>query len=241
MPTTLAPWERVPESVRPALQEYVDKLCELGGPNVRSVTLFGAVAYGTFDPLRHTVSNVVVLERMDLDFLRRFSEYGPHFGAAGIAAPLVMTPAYLDASRDTFPLELIEIHQNHVTLFGEDAFEDLTFEDSDVRLQVERELKVALIRLRQGLLAAAGRERDLDILVRDVSADIVRTLRGLLWLEGQREAKPAREVITAVEVVTKRQLGGLRLLTDPHAARGWSAFEGLYRDIEALGEVADAL
>ena len=80
-----------------------------------------------------------------------------------------MTPDYIRSSVDTFPLELIEIQQMHLTLFSEVSFDELTFQDGHVRLQCERELKALLIGLRQVLLASAGEEKFIGVLeVEDV-------------------------------------------------------------------------
>ena len=155
MPENEAALERVSGPMRQPLEQYTQLVKELAGENARALTLFGAIAAGVFDPNRHTVRNVLVLERVDLSFLRRLGEHGVKLGKARIAAPLIMTPGYVKASLDTFPLELLEIKQNHVTVFGDDYFDDLAFDDAHVRLQCERELKAILIGLRQGLLAAA--------------------------------------------------------------------------------------
>jgi hypothetical protein len=221
-------WGRVPQEMRAAIEEYVVGL-----------TLFGAIAAGVFDRERQSAANVLMLGRTDLALLRRFAEYGPKLGAAGVAAPLVMTPAYLDASHDTFPLELLEIHQNHVTLWGDDPFADLALDPAHLRLQCERELKTMLIRMRQGLLAATGRERELEATMRDVANGLARTTRGMLWLHDDREARPVAQVIERLESTIGRQLHGMRRVADAGAALNWDVFEALYGDIETLGEVAD--
>ncbi len=232
--------ERVPEVLREPIDQYAALLREIAGDKAKALTIFGAAAAGSFDPSLHTVRNVLVLEKVDLDVLRRLAEHGPKLGKARISAPLIMTPDYIQASLDTFPLELIEVQQNHLTLFGDDYFANLAFEESHVRLQCERELKAILIGLRQGLLAAAGRDKVLAELETNVADSLARTLRGLLWLKGQRDAKPAIQVLTAVEQITSRVLPGVRAALDATGVHGWQQFEDLYHDVETLGEVADA-
>jgi hypothetical protein len=232
--------ERVPEFMRDPIRQYAGLVRELAGANARSLTLFGAVVADAFDPDRHTARNVLVLETVDLPMLGRLAERGRQLGKHRISAPLIMTPAYIQESLDTFPLELLEIQQCHVTLFGDDHFVDLSFQDSDVRLQCEREFKVMLIGLRQGLLAAAGRDQALSQLEVDAAAGLLRTLRGFLWLQGQREAKPAGNVLDAVETCTGRTLDGVRAALDPSGHHGWAGFERLYEDVAALGDIVNA-
>lgn len=231
--------DRVAAPMRKPLEEYARLIKELAGANAKALTLFGAVVADLFDADRHTARSVLIVDRVDLSMLRRLAERGAQLGKAKIAAPLIMTPEYIKASLDTFPLEFIEIQQQHVTLFGEDYFEDLSFEESHIRLQCERELKAILIGLRQGLLAAAGREKFIGALEVDVAGGLMRTLRGLLWLKGQKAGKPAVEVLAEVEKIADRKLTGVRTALDPTAHHGWDEFEHLYRDVEALGEIAD--
>lgn len=236
----LAGLRRVVEPMRGPLEDYARLVRQVAGPNAKSLTLFGAIAAGSFDADRHTARNVLVVGRVDLDMLRQLATHGARLGKVHIAAPLIMTPEYIKASVDTFPLELIEIMQQHLVLFGNDYFEDLSFEEADIRLQSERELKAILIGLRQGLLAAAGREKLVSALEMDVAEGLLRTLRGLLWLKGKKDARPAADVLSDIEKITERKLSGVRTALDPSARHGWNEFEVLYRDVEALGEIANA-
>lgn len=232
--------ERVATTMRVALRDFAQLVRELVGDNAKAMTLFGAVTTESFDPNRQTARSVLVVGNVDLAVLRSLAEHGAKLGKASIAAPLVMTPDYIADSLDTFPLELIEIMQKHVTIFGDDHFVDLSFEDAHVRLQCERELKVILIGLRQGLLAAAGREKFIGALEMDIGEGLSRTLRGLLWLKGKKDAMPATDAVTEVEKIADRKLSGVRIAMDPAAEHGWAAFEKLYNDVEALGSLVDA-
>lgn len=231
----------VPHSIRDTIDMYVQLFRELAGDNVKALTLYGAVASDSFKPERQAVRNVAVLGKVDLDLLRKIANNGTKLGKANIAAPLIMTADYIASSLDTFPLEFIEICQTSINLFGDDHFADLTFEPTHIRLQCERELKTTLIGLRQGLLAAAGKEKMLGTLEMGVAEGLLRTLRGLLWLKGDTAAKPSDQVVTAIESLADKKLPGLRAALDTASQHGWAEFETLYRDVESIGEYVDAL
>lgn len=231
--------DAVAEPMRPHVRDFAELVRRLGGDNARSLTLFGALAAGAFDATRHTVHSVVELAIVDLDFLRRLAAEGLGLGKQRIAAPLIMTRPYIAASRDTFPLELIEISQARLTVFGDDPFAGLAFDDAHVRLQCERELKTLLIGMRQALLAAAGRDHLLGPIETDVSRGIIRTLRGMLWLRGDRAAKPADSVTAEVERLGGRRLDGVRSAASTTGPHGWPQFQSLYRDIESLAEMVN--
>lgn len=231
----------VTPSMRAPLREYADLLAGLGGDNLMGLTAFGAVLGEYFDPQRMTAGTVMVLREIDLGLLRRIAEHGPKLGSKRITAPLVMTPAYITSSLDTFPLELLEIHQRHLTLLGEDHFETLKIEPDHLRLQCEQEFKRILIRLRQGLLAAGTREDVLDELVLDVGQHLLRTLRGLLWLKDQKEPLARDLVLAETERLTGGALPGVRGAIESSGAQGWEQFRALYADVERLAAVADEL
>ena len=162
------------------------------------------------------------------------STEGARLGKERISAPLVMTPTYITESCDTFPVELLEIQQRHVTVLGDDFFDDLTFEPPHVRRQCEREFKRILIRLRQGILAAAGREKMLGDLETDIGVHLLRTLRGFLWLKDQKEYHAPSSVVDAIEKLADRKLVSVRQAVEATFDHNWSAYESLYRDVEAL-------
>lgn len=232
--------ERLPAEMREPIRRYADLVREIAGDHARSLTLYGAIAAGTFEPDIHTAQNVLVLDAVDLRGLRTLAEHGSTLGKSNIAAPLIMTPEYIRDSLDTFPLELLEISQQHLVVFGDDLFANLSFDESHMRLQCERELKSILIGMRQALLAAAGREEFVDAIEANVAATLMRTLRGMLWLKGTRDAQPAAAVVEQAEKLVNRQLAGVRLAIKTRTTHDWDHFESLYHDVEKLGETVDA-
>ena len=108
-----------------------------------------------------------------------------------------------------------------------------------VRLQCERELKVIEIHLQRGLLAAAGDERALARLGHHLGHTLVRMLRGLAWLGGDRQVRSAYGQIDAAEAQLGRELPGVRRLLDDSVGFGWEAFSLLHADVQILRETAD--
>ncbi len=232
--------ERVAAVMRGPVESYVAILREVIGARLRSLTLYGAVLDGSFNPRNDSADSVLVVDGLEPALLRRLADRGQSLGRLGFAAPLTMTPEHIGTSLDTFPLEFIEIAQRHATVVGADPFSELAFVEADVRLQCEREVKRLLIGLRQGLLATAGRQRLMPSLERDAASALMRTLRGVRWLRGQKEFMPTEDVVTAVEKIAGRRLEGLRTALDRSVQPGWEEFEKLYHDVEAVGGLVHA-
>ncbi len=222
------------------IQRYAERIRELGGTNALTLVLFGSLAAGSFDPGRHTARSVLVLQSVDLDVLRQLAKDGAKLGKASIAAPLIMTPEYIEDSVDVFPLEFIEIQQRHLCVFGPDHFEGLSFDPTHVRLECERELKTLLISMRQALLSAAGHEKLFKTIDTDVADRLMRTLRGLLWLHEKKEGLSALQTIEEVEITTNTSLPGLRDSIQETGQHGWAEFQALYHEIDTLRKLVDA-
>jgi hypothetical protein len=235
----IASIDQIDPAMHPQVFAYVKQIKQLAGDNVLGLVLFGSIAEGRFDPKRHTIQSVLVLDHMDLTMLRELSKNGVKLGKMHIAAPLIMTPAYIRNSLDSFPLEFLEIEQCHITILGKDFFSELPFEARHIRLQCERELKSILIGMRQGLLSAAGREKLYDGLETESAHRLVRTLRGLLWLKGIKEGIPETEVIAQIEKMAELHLAGVRNILHKKVTDPWDAFKTLYADVEALEKNVD--
>lgn len=227
--------------MRSALKELAGLVQRLAGDQLVGLTAFGAVLEPDFDYARLTAQSVLVLRDTDLGLLRQLAEYGPQLGARHVAAPLVMTQGYISASLDTFPLEFAEIAQRRVTLTGRDCFGDLQINNEHLRLQCEREFKLILIRLRQAVLAAGTREQLLGDIQLELGRQLLRTLRGTLWLNGKYAWAASQQVLSDVEQWAGTRLDGVRSVIVSPSGQGWTEFQTFYHDVEKLAEKADAL
>ncbi len=232
----------IPPAYRMGFEEFTRLLVELAGSN-----LLGLVAFGGWrvkDPFydAEPARSVALLEQIDLAMLDRLALHGAELGKLNVSAPLMMTPDYIESSRDVFPLELLEIQRTGAAVFGDDPFADLRFEPAHVRLQCEREFKGELIHLRHGLLAAAGKRHVLAELCRSVTARVARLLRGVLLLKQVGDIPAhAAEIVAAAADVCGQPLPALAGIVAGPAALEFDDFQRFYAEIDALTRFVDAL
>lgn len=231
----------LPRRLQGPVQEYVALLRALAGERLLSVTLFGAAADEVGKSGTDLVQSVVVLDRVDLEFVRELSAQGSDLGRIGIQAPLLMTPEYITASLDTFPIELLDIRQRHVNILGEDHFTPLAFKKSDVRLQLERELKRELIQMRQGILSAGGRGKMLADIYWGASEQLLSLLRAVLWLHDKPVPTAPAALVQAAEEDTGVKLPGLQPGLSGARAIDFSALRSLYESVLALADYIDGM
>ena len=108
-----------------------------------------------------------------------------------------------------------------------------------MRLQCERELKRIVMGLRQALLASAGKQSAVPLIEADAVDSLLRTMRGLLWLQGTREHLPAARVVEDMEKSIGVRLDGLRGAQDGRRTHDWNEFDRLYGEVERLMEKAN--
>ena len=235
-----APLAKIPEHLRDSASRYAARMRELGGGRVLSLVLYGR-GLDPLDIVTGSIPSVVVLDRVDLAVLRRIAENGTALARLNVAAPVVMIPTFIEASRDTFPLELLEIHQHHVLLLGTDYFATLEIDALHVRLQCERELKTLLVGMHQRLLASGGSESLLGAASAEAGEILLRVLRGLAWLGELREPQRMMRLLAEAEQLIGRELPGVYAAFDQSDTAGWNKFTQLYDDVQALGRYVDAL
>ncbi len=230
----------LPEPVQAPVRNLAQLLLELAGDNLQALAVFGTLLSEDFDPKRMSVRSVAVLKKMDLVLLDRLRSHGPRLGRRRLQAPLFMTERYIDQSRDSFPVELLEIQRLHAMVLGQDCFESLEFSRSDVRLQCERELKANLITLRQGLLSA-HKDAFIGPLLAAAMEQILRVLRAVLWLKDVESGPNAAAVVLAIDGLVDWKLPGLKNCLCVPAKASFKQFEQVYRDIESLSKYVNEI
>ena len=242
------------EEVRGPVAFLLSRLKEDLGENLSSLSVVGSALTRDFHPKHSDINTVLVVGRRSHELLKRLASRGREMGRRRLRAPLVMTAEYIERSADVFGVEFLDFQLNHLVVHGSDPFADLRFEKEDVRLQCERELKAALITLRQGYIRALGKPRIVAGLLTACAVELAVLLRAMLWLndvDRPREALPTLEAAAGklgFDAEAVRRMMTLKLEhAQPQADEIETLFEGIYqvvdhlsRTVDAFGKVGDA-
>ena len=227
---------------------FLDKVLENHQDLIHSIHIVGSALTQDFDPKISDINSVVVLHKMDLKFLEFLAPQGKKYGKKRIAAPLIMTPEYIENSLDVFPLEFFNIKMLHHTVWGEDIFQFLEIHQSDLRRQCEQELKVKLIGLRQGYISAAGDQKILARGFAESFAGYMPLFKSIILLLGKEPPNNNDGILSVLEEVSgvrtdvfKIVLNQKKKKTKPSIEQLNMVFEDYYAAIEKLGEVTDAI
>ena len=179
-------------------QGFARDLAAAYGDDLVSVVLYGSAARGEYREGVSDLNLLVLLRDCACATLRRGAALARAWQTKHNPPPLVMGAAEFSDSADTFPIELADIRDAHVVLHGGDPFEGVEIRPADLRLQLERELKGAQIRLRTRYLTDAGDAARFEpVLLKSFSTFLVM-FRTVLRLGGQDPVRDPEAVVRAV-------------------------------------------
>ncbi len=238
--------------LNPAVAEkiipMVEDMLREHASNIHSFHIVGSAVIPDYNEKLSDINSVVVLKKMDLQFIKFLAPLGKKYGKKKIAAPLVMTPEYIDRSLDAFPIEFLDFKRLHKTVYGHDLLKDLQITTPNLRLQCEREIKTKLIGLRQEYLSSLGKKKLIAaVLVRSFTGSMA-LFRAIITLLGKEPPVPRAEVITMLgsatgidtEIFEKLLMLKADLLK-PSEQELASFFERYYNALEATGKIIDDL
>lgn len=131
------------------------------GTNARALLLYGSAAAGEFHKRHSDLNTLCLLNRLDGEALRTLRPVTLWWWRKGHPAPLLFTLEELRNSADVFAIELMDMKQSHRILLGDDFLAQIEVPMDLHRLQVERELRTGVIRLRQAYLRSHGRRSEI--------------------------------------------------------------------------------
>lgn len=233
---------------RKLAEEFVTDLRGTMGERVRSALLFGSAARGEWI---EGVSDVNVLTLIDDISAPVLAEAAPAVNRAAVfgVRPLLMEVREWRRATDVFSIELSDMKDAGIPLFGDDAVANVAVQASILRLQAERELREKLLHLHGGMLLAADDPARLGQIFMRALPSFMTFLRTALRLSkipvpstDQGVVKAGCELASAdpaafQAVLDARRNGGAFTvsLTDPIADQFNTTAERLAGFIDAIG------
>ncbi|HTR46320.1 MAG TPA: hypothetical protein VMM16_02900 [Verrucomicrobiae bacterium] len=141
------------------LNDLVARLKSAAGDNLTAVVLYGSAVTGEFQEKHSDLNVLCVVARAGHADLERLHGVAEWWMRQGNGAPLVFTMEELKRSADVFAIEMIDMKRHHRMLYGADFLENLDVPMRLHRAQVEHDLRVNWLRLRQAILAAPQKKK----------------------------------------------------------------------------------
>ncbi len=177
------------------LNEFIEKLKQTAGENLQCAVLYGSAAAGEFHPTHSDLNVLCVLARLGAAELEALSPVVAGWARKGQPPPVLFTLEGLRRSVDVFPIEFLDIKANRRVLYGEDLFAALEVPLDRHRAQLERELRINLIRLRERYLLVARDRRAVARLLAKSLSTFAALFRHVLVELGEQPSTARRETL----------------------------------------------
>ncbi len=182
-----------------------------GEGNLTAVLIYGGMVANEFFPATSDANVVAVLQRADIETLRRLAPVVHDARVYHRIATLVLTQEEIRTSADVFPVKFLDMRDRHQLVIGRDPFVGLEISEEYLRLRCEQELKSLLFQLRSTYLQHFGSHVDLITHMLGALSGFLVTMRALLHLKHVEVGPTRRDVIYAA---------GTHLGVDPTCLHG---------------------
>ncbi|HEY2170208.1 MAG TPA: hypothetical protein VGJ30_11330 [Candidatus Angelobacter sp.] len=177
------------------LAEFVEKLKASSGNNLVCVVVYGSAASDEFHSEFSDVNLLCVVRELSSQHLQALAPAIAWWAANRFPAPLVFSRQEIERAADVFPIEMLDIKQQHHILHGEDIFQGLNVPLDRHRFQLEHELRTKLLFLRQHYLAWCTDNQKVRLLMLDSVANFATLFRHTLLTRGEKPPRTKNEVI----------------------------------------------
>jgi hypothetical protein len=201
--------EGLPNDTQKRLQTYVKEVTGVFGEQLEGMLLYGSAVRGEFFPGRSNLNILLLVSSYDSVVLKQYSAVHRQWSKEQILAPLFLTEEELHRSAAVFPLEFLEIQEQHRVLGGRDPFIGFHVKTDRLRDGVVQGLMSHVLRLRQRYVEGGGGEEATMILLPLSITATLPLLRGVQRLLGRPVLSHSDAVIEDVAAQLHLDLQGL--------------------------------
>lgn len=192
---------KIPEKPQDIFVPLTQDYLKVFGRELVSLAVYGSAAGGSYIRGKSDINLLVVLTPDGLDKFTDAVATVKYWKKRRVAVPLVMSKKFIETALDSYPIEFLNMKNNHVLIYGENVLEGINLNPADLRLQIERELRGKLLLLREGYLESEGSARRLRKLIGNSLTAFIAVFNALLYYRQGKAPQNRRDTI--------KEMGGL--------------------------------
>jgi len=179
-------------------QELTRELEKVYGNGLKSVVLYGSAAGGERSKKFSDFNIFCVLDEPSPAKLALSNKLVKKWVKKGNPAPHFFDPKHIETSLDVFPMEFLDIQDQHQVLFGNDPLDGITVDPKNLRHECESELKGKLLHLRAFYAESYDRPKLIaEMMVRSFPT-FLAAFRGTLRILGKKPPKNSKAVVELI-------------------------------------------
>jgi hypothetical protein len=179
MPTTERIIEGLPQETQKLLQAYAKDVKTAFGDRLEGLLIYGSAVRGEYLPGRSNLNLLLVVSNYDAATLKLYAPIHKRWSKEQVVTPLFLAEPELKGLSALFPLEFLEIQEQHRVLGGRDPFVGFHVDTMGLKDAVVQGLTANVLRLRQRFVEGGGTNEAVMILLPLSITSVIPLLRGL--------------------------------------------------------------
>ncbi len=187
--------EKLPPEVQNKFIPYLKLMIDIHKDHLHSVFIYGSATGKNYIPKVSDINSVFIFKDLAFASLTDSLKIVSKGINKKIAAPLFLTKEHIETSLDVFPIEFLDMKENHILLYGTDVLSALTIKEEHIRLFCEQQIKGKLIRIRQAYLEVGLKKKGMESLLKESLNSLIPIFKNLIRLKGKKAYTEKSEII----------------------------------------------
>lgn len=129
------------EKVKIKVEKFLQNLKKIFGERIKSCVLYGSCVKGNYREGLSDINVIVVLDRFERRDIYQVRNKVSRYARKNFIRPFFFSEWFLLSSSDVFPVEWLDIKENHIIFYGDDIINKVNIKKENLRLEIERKLK----------------------------------------------------------------------------------------------------
>jgi len=178
-----------------AIKKYVSAIKQKFGDDVLSIIIYGSAVKDNYFPGASDLNLMVVFPEFTSEKLKAISPIAKGFRGRNRIESFVTGLNDIETSTDVFPIRYLDIKKHHRVLVGKPIFDKIEIDSSNLRFDLERQVRNISLRLRQMYMHSNYTAGELRTMVVSNFSGFSRHLATLLYLMGVETPVKKEDII----------------------------------------------
>ena len=237
---------KLPSKTKTILQDFVSGTKDIYKEGLVSVILYGSAASGEFSSAHSNINLAIILSNASLSNVAKIAPLLKK-NKFRLLKPVFFTEGYILTSADVFPVEFLDMKENHKILYGKDVLAGLEIDIKNLRFQCEQELKSKIINIKRAYLDHLD-SPGLDKILMNFFTSSLHILRNVLRLKKGHVAYRKEDILAEAAGAFHIDISTMKKILDAKIANkrlskkeAAGLFISFVDDLEKFSNVVDAL
>jgi hypothetical protein len=169
------------------------------GENLISVIMYGSAVTHEFKPGVSDINMAIILADTSMAHIGRCTLIQSKWSRCAVATPFFISKEFIVSSKDTYPVEFLDMKSNYRILYGDDLLAGIEINREHLRMQCERELKGVALHLRRAFVESQGRPKVIASVLEISIRRLLPVFKALLVLAGKNIPGTKSDIIASIE------------------------------------------